>query len=78
MADRPAGVREARQTIAIPPGEASAPRWKAGPVETPPYSAPSRPSVQTCPVRSMVKACVTDTIRSLLPMTAGSQMYSMG
>jgi hypothetical protein len=78
MADPPAGVREARHTIAIPPGEASAPRWNAGPVETPPYSTPSRLSVDTWPVRSIVKACVTDTIRSLLPITAGSQMRSIG
>jgi len=36
IAGRPAGVRDARQTIALPPGDASAPRWNAGPVDRPP------------------------------------------
>ncbi len=36
IAARPAGVREARHTTASPPGEARAPRWKAGPADTPP------------------------------------------
>ena len=32
----PVGLREARAMIAIPSLDASAPRWNAGPVETPP------------------------------------------
>ena len=74
MADRPAGVREARHTFAIPSGEASAPRWNAGPVETPRTAGRRGLSVDTWPVRWIVKACVTDTIRSLPTMTVRSQM----
>lgn len=64
--------------MALPPSEASAPRWKSGPIDTPPYGTPSSTSVQTWPVRSTANACVTDTIRRRAAMRAGWHTSSTG
>ena len=73
----PAGVRDAMQMTGVPRAARSAPRWKSGPVDNPPYSCPSSRSVHTCPDRSIENAWVTETMRSCRAISAGSQRCSM-
>ena len=69
MAGCPAGVRDAMQITGVPRAARSAPRWKSGPVDTPPYSWPSSCSVHTWPDRSIENAWVTETMRSCRAIT---------
>ena len=65
------------QITGVPWAARRVPRWKSGPVDSPPYSCPSSRSVHTWPERSIENAWVTDTMRSCRAISAGSQTCSM-